>query len=63
MNLIEVIDLLPMYAHLRQNNKTGIHGQIKRGYDRQVADLAERFKKNFTQFTLASDEVWNAGPR
>src|SRR5437588_1165758 len=35
----------------------------KEAYDRQAADLAERFKKNFTQFTLPSDEVRNAGPR
>src|SRR2546421_5860605 len=35
----------------------------KEAYDRQVADLAERFKKNFTQFTLPSEEVRNAGPR
>ena len=32
-------------------------------YDRQAANLAERFKKNFTQFTLPSEEVRNAGPR
>ncbi len=31
-------------------------------YDRQARDLAERFKKNFTQFTLPSEEVRNAGP-
>ena len=55
MNLIEVIDLLHMYVHLRQSNKTGIHGQI--------ADLAERSIKNFAQFTLPSDEVRIAGPR
>ena len=35
----------------------------KEAYDRQVADLAERFKKNFSQFTLPSEEVRNAGPR
>src|SRR3989441_432378 len=35
----------------------------KEAYDRQAADLAARFKKNFTQFTLPSDEVRNAGPR
>jgi len=35
----------------------------KAAYDRQAADLAARFKKNFTQFTLPSDEVRNAGPR
>jgi len=35
----------------------------KEAYDRQAADLATRFKKNFTQFTLPSDEVRNAGPR
>jgi phosphoenolpyruvate carboxykinase (ATP) len=35
----------------------------KEAYDRQAADLAERFKKNFTQFTLSSDEVRNAGPK
>src|SRR5256885_1955444 len=35
----------------------------KEAYDRQVAELAERFKKNFTQFTLPSEEVRNAGPR
>ncbi|HLG60734.1 MAG TPA: phosphoenolpyruvate carboxykinase (ATP) [Ktedonosporobacter sp.] len=32
-------------------------------YDRQARELAERFKKNFTQFTLPSEEVRNAGPR
>ena len=35
----------------------------KEAYDRQAADLAERFKKNFTQFSLPSDEVLKAGPR
>jgi len=35
----------------------------KEAYDRHVADLAERFKKNFTQFALPSEEVRNAGPR
>jgi phosphoenolpyruvate carboxykinase (ATP) len=35
----------------------------KEAYDRQARDLAERFKKNFTQFTLPSEEVRNAGPR
>src|SRR6266849_3569567 len=35
----------------------------KEAYDRQAADLAARFKKNFAQFTLPSDEVRNAGPR
>jgi phosphoenolpyruvate carboxykinase (ATP) len=35
----------------------------KEAYDRQAADLAARFKKNFTQFTLPSEEVRNAGPR
>jgi len=35
----------------------------KEAYDRQAAELAERFKKNFQQFTLPSDEVRNAGPR
>jgi hypothetical protein len=52
-----------MYAHLRRNNKTGIHGQIKRVYDYKTADLADRSKKKFTQFTLASVEVRNAWPR
>ena len=37
--------------------------QDKDAYDRQAADLATRFKKNFQQFTLPSDEVRNAGPR
>ena len=37
--------------------------QDKEAYDRQAADLAARFKKNFQQFTLPSDEVRNAGPR
>ncbi|HEU5228141.1 MAG TPA: phosphoenolpyruvate carboxykinase (ATP) [Ktedonobacteraceae bacterium] len=32
-------------------------------YDRQAVDLAARFKKNFTQFVLPSEEVRNAGPR
>jgi phosphoenolpyruvate carboxykinase (ATP) len=35
----------------------------KEAFDRQAADLAARFKKNFTQFTLVSDNVRNAGPR
>ena len=37
--------------------------QDKEAYDRQAADLATRFKKNFRQFTLPSDEVRNAGPK
>lgn len=37
--------------------------QDKEAYDRQAADLATRFKKNFQQFTLPSEEVRNAGPR
>ncbi len=32
-------------------------------FDRTATDLAARFKKNFQQFTLPSDEVRNAGPR
>ncbi len=35
----------------------------KDAFDRQAADLAARFKKNFQQFTLPSEEVRNAGPR
>lgn len=35
----------------------------KDAYDRQASDLANRFKKNFTQFDLTTDEVRNAGPR
>ncbi len=35
----------------------------KEAYDRQAKNLAERFKKNFTQFTLPTDEVRNAGPK
>ncbi|GAC1382041.1 MAG: phosphoenolpyruvate carboxykinase (ATP) [Ktedonobacteraceae bacterium] len=35
----------------------------KEAYDRQAADLAARFKKNFQQFSLPSDEVRNAGPK
>jgi phosphoenolpyruvate carboxykinase (ATP) len=35
----------------------------KEAYDLQAADLAQRFKKNFTQFTLPSDEVRNVGPQ
>ncbi|HET8853260.1 MAG TPA: phosphoenolpyruvate carboxykinase (ATP), partial [Ktedonobacteraceae bacterium] len=35
----------------------------KEAYDRQSAELAARFKKNFQQFTLPSEEVRNAGPR
>src|SRR5579864_416931 len=35
----------------------------KEAYDRQSADLAARFKKNFQQFTLPSEEVRKAGPR
>lgn len=34
----------------------------KEAYDRQAADLAARFKKNFTQFTLPDEKVRNAGP-
>ncbi len=37
--------------------------QDKEAFDRQSADLATRFKKNFQQFVLPSDEVRNAGPR
>ncbi|GAC1357463.1 MAG: phosphoenolpyruvate carboxykinase (ATP) [Ktedonobacteraceae bacterium] len=33
------------------------------GYDQQAAALADRFKENFKQFTLTSDEVRAAGPR
>jgi phosphoenolpyruvate carboxykinase (ATP) len=32
-------------------------------YDRQSRELAERFKQNFTQFELVTDDVRNAGPR
>ncbi len=35
----------------------------KEAYDRMAADLAVRFKKNFTQFTLIGDDVRSAGPR
>jgi phosphoenolpyruvate carboxykinase (ATP) len=35
----------------------------KDAYDRQAANLAERFKKNFTQFTDVDETVVNAGPR
>jgi phosphoenolpyruvate carboxykinase (ATP) len=35
----------------------------KEAYDEQARNLAQRFKKNFEQFTLPSDEVRNAGPR
>ena len=35
----------------------------KNAYDRQAAELAERFKQNFKQFTLVGDEVRLAGPR
>ena len=35
----------------------------KDAYDAQARNLAERFKKNFQQFTLPGDEVRNAGPR
>lgn len=35
----------------------------KSAYDRQAADLAARFKKNFSQFSLSSDAVRLAGPR
>ncbi len=35
----------------------------KDAYDKQAADLAQRFKKNFEQFTLSSEEVRQAGPR
>jgi phosphoenolpyruvate carboxykinase (ATP) len=35
----------------------------KEAYDLQSAELAARFKKNFHQFTLPSEEVRNAGPR
>ncbi len=35
----------------------------KEAYDRQAIDLANRFKKNFTQFELPTDEVRMAGPR
>ncbi len=35
----------------------------KDAYDRQAANLAQRFKKNFTQFLLVEDAVRYAGPR
>ncbi len=35
----------------------------KEAYDRLAQDLASRFKKNFQQFSLPSDEVRQAGPR
>ncbi len=35
----------------------------KDDFDRTAADLAGRFKKNFQQFTMPSDDVRNAGPR
>ncbi|HZU00267.1 MAG TPA: phosphoenolpyruvate carboxykinase (ATP) [Ktedonobacteraceae bacterium] len=35
----------------------------KDAYDKQAAHLAERFKKNFTQFTLVGDDVRSVGPR
>ena len=35
----------------------------KEAYDQQAANLAERFKKNFTQFNLPGDDVRNAGPK
>ena len=35
----------------------------KDDFDRTAADLAARFKQNFKQFTLPSDDVRNAGPR
>lgn len=35
----------------------------KEAYDRQAMSLAQRFKKNFEQFTLPSDEVRHAGPK
>lgn len=35
----------------------------KEAYDRQAADLAARFKKNFTQFTLVGNDVRAAGPQ
>lgn len=37
--------------------------QDQEAYDRQAVELAERFKKNFAQFTLPGDTVRNAGPR
>jgi phosphoenolpyruvate carboxykinase (ATP) len=35
----------------------------KAAYDKQAQELAARFKENFKQFTLPSDEVRQAGPR
>ncbi len=35
----------------------------KDDFDRTATDLAGRFKKNFQQFTLPSDDVRNSGPR
>jgi len=32
-------------------------------YDRQARELAARFKQNFTQFELVTDDIRNAGPR
>lgn len=35
----------------------------KEMYDRTAAELAQRFKENFAQFTLPADDVRSAGPR
>jgi phosphoenolpyruvate carboxykinase (ATP) len=34
----------------------------KEAYDAQAASLAERFKRNFQQFTVPGDDIRNAGP-
>src|SRR5713226_9011369 len=62
----------PVFGLHSPTSCSGVPGEVliprntwadKEAFDRQAADLAARFKKNFTQFTLVGDDVRNAGPR
>lgn len=66
----EIVD--PIFGLHIPTRCTGVPSEVlnprdtwmdKEAYDRQAIGLAERFKKNFTQFTLVGDEVRNAGPK
>ena len=71
---LDIVEMFtdPVFGLSSPTTCPGIPGEVliprntwadKEAYDRQASELAERFKKNFTQFTLPSDEVRNAGPR